>query len=248
MSKRTEDAFTLIELLTVITILFLLSVITAPMINRTIERGRSVNCMANLRAMSQAVSVYLGENNGLFPPALVQEGDSTKAWDFNIDGNGKISPGLIWEGYGANRLINCPSFDGADNWQGEPYTGYNYNASYLGGMHIYRRGRLIESTSSASISHIPNPSRTAMFGDGEYASGANKFMRAPFPGPLDASFSGRHAGTQGYRHLGRTHVVFVDGNVQSLKPITGPAPFQGQIANGTGFLSEDNSMYGGDPQ
>jgi prepilin-type N-terminal cleavage/methylation domain-containing protein/prepilin-type processing-associated H-X9-DG protein len=240
-----KRGFTLIELLTVISILLLLAAITVPAVNHMLERGKAVKCFANLKAMSQAVSVYVAENNGAFPMALIQDSDGSKGWDFCIDSEGTVSPGLIWEDYGVNRIVNCPSFKGDDNWQGEPHTGYNYNASYLGGMRTYIRGHLMRDTPSARIMQLSNPSKTALFGDGEYAAGANKFMRSPLPGLLDASFGGRHAGTQGFRHLGRTHVVFADGNVQSRRPVATPAQFENQIAEGTGFLSVDNSLYGG---
>jgi prepilin-type processing-associated H-X9-DG protein len=70
-------------------------------------------------------------------------------------------------------------------------------------------------------------------------------MRAPWPNPGDAAFFGRSAGTQGYRHLGRTNVVFCDGHAESIRQCytdTDPAE-AANIAPGTGFLSPDNSLY-----
>jgi prepilin-type processing-associated H-X9-DG protein len=95
------------------------------------------------------------------------------------------------------------------------------------------------------VCEVRNPSRCALFGDGEYAGGANKFMRAPWPNPADEGFSGRAAGTQGFRHRGRTNVVFCDGHTESLDtPCTDTAPREKKnIAPGTGFLSKDNSLY-----
>ena len=56
----------------------------------------------------------------------------------------------------------------------------------------------------------------AIFGDGEYKGGANKFMRAPFDSPGDDSFNGRYAGTQGFRHLTTTNVAFCGPNLEFL--------------------------------
>ena len=89
------------------------------------------------------------------------------------------------------------------------------------------------------------PGECALFGDGEYISGANKFMRAPWPSRGDAAFFGRAAGTQGYRHLKKTNVSYCDGSARPTKDIykeTDPAEVN-NIAPGTGFLSPDNSAY-----
>ncbi|MCC5847947.1 MAG: type II secretion system protein [Verrucomicrobia bacterium] len=242
-----RGGFTLIEMLVVIAVILLLGAMTVPMVGRALERGKTTQCLANLRAMSQGVGVFLVENQGQFPPALVSGGGNQKGWDFFISETGKVEPGWIWQEYGANNILQCPSFRGADNWQEVPYTGYNYNASYLGGMFIELRGQVIRDVPSANIAHVQHPGRTAMFGDGEYVGGTNKFMRAPLPGPLDADFSGREGGTQGYRHGGHTHVAFVDGRVDRLRPVSPPSGFQGSIGEGTGFLSSDNSLYGAAP-
>jgi len=83
-----------------------------------------------------------------------------------------------------------------------------------------------------------------MFGDGQYSAGADKFMRAPWPNPGDANFSGRYAGTQGFRHDGRSNVAFGDGNAESLAACyTNNADGAANVATGTGFLSASNSMY-----
>jgi prepilin-type processing-associated H-X9-DG protein len=137
------------------------------------------------------------------------------------------------------RIQQCPSFDGRAN-SPDPYTGYNYNTSYIG----HGQGETVEPP--ARIVEVRDPSRTALFGDGEWRNGANKFMRAPFPHPGDQTTTTRAAGTQGFRHSGgATNVAFVDGHVETwrnrhVKTIPSEMP---KIAPGTGFLSQDNSMY-----
>lgn len=241
-----RSGFTLIEMLVVTAILGLLLALTIPTVGGVLERGKAIRCMANLRAMGQAVTLYTANNQGRFPLALSNEDGVQQGWDFFIQSDGTIEPGWIWRDYGVNEILQCPSYQGPDNWMGEPHTGYNYNASYLGGMRLVSRGRVMRDTPSASVHHLPNPSRTAVIGDGEFSGGANKFMRAPRPGPLDPDFYGRHGGTQGFRHRGRTHVVFADGNVQALANPSIPPGLAENVADGTGFLSTDNSFYGGE--
>ena len=51
------------------------------------------------------------------------------------------------------------------------------------------------------------------------------------------------AGTQGFRHRGKTNVAFCDGHVESLrKPYTADGS-PGNTAPGCGFLSPDNRLY-----
>ena len=93
------------------------------------------------------------------------------------------------------------------------------------------------------IGHVKSPSACAIFGDGEYYGGANKFMRAPqrSPAELIEGFSAASAGTQGYRHRDKTNVAFVDGHAESLSACHDPD--QSETGNKTGFLSVDNSLY-----
>jgi prepilin-type processing-associated H-X9-DG protein len=97
----------------------------------------------------------------------------------------------------------------------------------------------------ARASQIRRPAETAVFGDGAYALGANKFMRSPFPSPGEILTSGRWGGTQAFRHRGRTNVAFADGHVDLLGDrFTETLPGESaQVAPGTGFLSGDNSRY-----
>ena len=138
-------------------------------------------------------------------------------------------------------VLQCPSFvGGAANWQGDPFTGYNYNCSYVGKV----EGDPGARAAPALLSQVEDPARTALFGDGQYAGGANKFMRAPVrEKAFDGSGTGvREAGTQGFRHRGRTNVAFCDGHVETLaKPYR--RGDEGFVSAGCGFLSPDNSLY-----
>jgi prepilin-type processing-associated H-X9-DG protein len=95
---------------------------------------------------------------------------------------------------------------------------------------------------------LKRPSEVALFGDGGYYGGTNKFMRAPLKdNPINdgdtVGTATRAAGTQAFRHRGRTNVLFCDGHADSRKEIftaTNPATF---IGPGTGFLSADNRAY-----
>jgi prepilin-type N-terminal cleavage/methylation domain-containing protein/prepilin-type processing-associated H-X9-DG protein len=251
-------AFTLIELLVVMSAVSLLTAILIPALGAARQQGRDVACLSNLRQMVIAADMYVGSNDGYYP--LTQdvsreyEGRAYEyVWDFvtvvdKKTGEKTLEPGILWQGCGITAVQQCPSFKGADNWGGQAFTGYNYNASYIGGSRRKDLWLGREShTPSAKACQIKRPGRCAIFGDGQYANGANKMMRAPFAGNLDQDFAaaGRYAGTQGYRHRGMTNTAFCDGSAaRVIERFTQTDKYaQERIAEGTGFLSADNSAY-----
>lgn len=235
MRKLAASAFTLVELLVVIGIIALLIALLLPALSAAREQSKSVQCLSNLRQMGVMAHAYLVANDGHYPLANYK----TDSWDFSIVA-GKVVPGLLWGGRGDGRVQQCPSFDGKSNSAGDPYTGYNYNTSYLGGELIGTKLR-----PSAKANQVRQPSCTAMFGDGEYTAGADKYMRAPFFAPGEPLTIARWAGTQGFRHRGRTNVCFCDGHAESLldRFTTKDPKDTGTVGPRTGFLSVDNSMY-----
>jgi prepilin-type N-terminal cleavage/methylation domain-containing protein/prepilin-type processing-associated H-X9-DG protein len=241
-----KKAFTLIELIVVISVIALLMAILMPALVVARQQGKSVVCLNNLRQMAMAAQLYTETFDGYYPIAQYSQMTPGRnffyCWDFTLisePGNQTIVPGLLWQKQMIEEIQQCPLFRGASNTLMDPYTGYNYNTSYIG----HGQGESIPTPTKAVM--VKRPYRCALFGDGQWADGANKFMRAPWPNPGDAAFSGRYAGTQGYRHLHKTNVAFCDGHSQSWKDCyknTAPADVN-NIAEGTGFLSADNSMY-----
>ncbi len=245
--RRRRRAFTLVELLVVLGIITVLIGILLPALARSRAVAQRTVCLNNLRQMAIVAQAYVNENQGRYPSAQFLSGDflTSFCWDlttvFTPGQPLKVVPGLLWRTNDPLKVQQCPTYEGAANWGVDPYTGYNYNVSYVG----HGQGEAIEAPAKATS--IRHPVETALFGDGQWADGANKFMRAPFPNPGDASFDGRYAGTQGFRHLGKTNVAFCDGHGDSLGTrYTANKDGAQNVAPGTGFLSADNKLYGGD--
>jgi prepilin-type N-terminal cleavage/methylation domain-containing protein/prepilin-type processing-associated H-X9-DG protein len=85
-SKRAPGSgFTLIELLVVIAIIAILAGMLLPALSRAKEKGKSANCISNLRQMAIASRVYGDDNDGRYVFTFQVRGDNAvrKAW-FNF--------------------------------------------------------------------------------------------------------------------------------------------------------------------
>jgi len=273
MSKK---AFSLVELLVVISIIALLTAILTPSVVGARRQANRVYCLNNLRQMVLAADNYAQNNNDYYPIAQYswQENASTAyayCWDFTQvteNGQSKTIPGLLWEGETIEKVHQCPSYKGGITGFNDPYTGYNYNTSFIGHgqgeivTDAYTGSVIINPTIPgdigivlpAKITQVKKPHLCALFGDGQWRSGANKFMRSPFYGDGDYDFDIRKDGTQGYRHNKMTNVAWCDGHATSQKELYTNSTNKVRLAiesyNATitdckiGFLSPDNSAYG----
>jgi prepilin-type N-terminal cleavage/methylation domain-containing protein/prepilin-type processing-associated H-X9-DG protein len=285
-------AFTLIELLVVIAIVALLLAVVLPALRSAKEQAKQVYCKNNLKQMAMAAHIYAVDQDGYYPIAHYTETTSDSptpstfgkvfipepesettvfsyAWDFTqIIGTGRdeMLPGILWQGEPTMETLQCPSYKyKGDDAAGIPFTGYNYNTSYIGhgqGESISSgySGQMIRRSDGAVIvlpvkaERVSSPGRCALFGDGNLSGGANKFMRSPFrwEGDNDPDSQVRIEGTQGFHHRGQSNAAWCDGHVSnhSTYHTNSANPVQSQLQRYNlentlkiGFLSADNSLY-----
>ncbi|MHC4125613.1 MAG: type II secretion system protein [Planctomycetota bacterium] len=247
-----NNAFTLVELLVIISIIAMLMALLMPVLAKAREQGRAVFCLNNLRQMAIAADTYALSNDEYYPLARFDDRVTyiCYEWDFiKVQSGGAIvdvKPGLLWQGSSILKVQQCPTYKGPANSIGDSYTGYNYNVSYIGGIITKKANGELQGLNSIKRTLVKRPSACAIFGDGQYGDGANKFMRSPFTGILDENEAwARPYGTQGFRHSRKTNVVFCDGSATKLSKRyteTYP-PLKRFVAEQTGFLSPDNSAY-----
>jgi prepilin-type processing-associated H-X9-DG protein len=208
------------------------------------KAAQSAVCLSNLRQLAAAATDYAARNDATFPPAQWSDPSDpqlNRGWDYTRQAGTVTGAGLLWPGRASPAVQQCPAFDGRAQAAGDPYTGYNYNTSYIG------RGTGEKSPAPARVTAVKRPAETLLFGDGQWSLGANKFMRSPKvspsenPGGYADGSPARAAGTQGYRHRGATNAVFCDGHAESLRQRFSAG--NEHVAAGTGFVSEDNSLY-----
>ena len=244
-TRTRLPGFTLVELLVVIGIIAVLMGLLLPALNAARESSRSTQCLSNLRQMVIMSNIYVTSYKGRYPIAQYHVSDPptlyTYCWDLTTiygPASTQVVPGLLWDGKGPMEVQQCPSYERDESADYDPFTGYNYNTSYIG----HGEGESIPAPVKAT--EVRNTAETAIFGDGQWAGGANKYMRAPFLNEADKTFTGRYAGTQGFRHRGKTNVAFCDGHAESLgERFTANADGADNVAKNTGFLSSDNTLY-----
>lgn len=253
MKRKLTQGFTLVELIVVIGIVVLLLGLLMPALGGIKAAGRSTQCVSNLRQMSLASQSYAAVYD-VFPVALrFEQRDGLLvqvAWDWVTTMGGElIEPGPLWSfGNNPDSVQQCPEYHGSANYSGDPFTGYNYNTTYIGGEAPFPNVGFKPVRWGVKPHACQRSSQTAMFGDGGYSSGANKFMRAPLNSE-DYDLTTIYAGTQAFRHTGSTNVVYIDGHVGSVQHARKGKFATAQLIEeimdypDNGFLSNDDSAY-----
>ena len=225
-----KRAFTLLELLFAVGLVAVMAAVLLPVLRSARERALSAQCKSNLHELA-ATCLNYAMSEGFMPWGMInpeQHGQkyfktpeyrqlfpredpvrhgvarwdefSSFCWDFTrkVDELGWKS-GEMFGGLEAGSVFSCPKCRAkSDNWDGNHITGYNYNVCYLGYVENDTGKRYYPTAWGA----IKNPAGVVVFGDGGYAGGPNKFMRAPMQDKQydGSSASLRKAGTQAFRH------------------------------------------------
>ncbi|MCM8764598.1 MAG: DUF1559 domain-containing protein [Candidatus Omnitrophica bacterium] len=233
MCRKMERGFTLIELLVVVAIIAILAALLLPVLAKAREKARSAVCVSNLKQIYLAFAMYVQDNDEFFPPAYYTSSTGEIGWDFTTDDWTTWKPGTIGK-YLNEKVFQCPSRFTLKSYD-RPFTGYAYNATYIGGGYSDWTG---QADSPAKLSRIQNPSQTVLVTDSAIWSGftsetiANNYLRAPG----DTYYYGPNVH---FRHNERTNVLFCDGHVESVGTKHNTSTNDKNLAD----LSSDASLY-----
>ncbi|MBL7153091.1 MAG: type II secretion system protein [Phycisphaerae bacterium] len=130
---KIRKAFTLVELLVVISIIALLMAILVPVLGRARERGRRVVCMGNIRQFIVGIQVYAGDYAEYLPSGL---SDFTDPEDEHTPILSRAMRDALVKILGDESCLSCPwlrePFDVQGGWYYVDY-GYVLGYNYLGG-------------------------------------------------------------------------------------------------------------------
>ena len=269
MYYRKEKAFTLTELLVVISVIAMLMAILMPALAAARSRGRALACESNLRQLLLAGIGYATENDGAYVPAASDLWDNSglHRWhgmrDTLDDPFGPLRGPLA--GYLADgRVKECPAK--ADFLKGQDWNtnfeqgcgGYGYNMTYIGSR-LWQKG--VSSVevwkdsyaSTTRMSEVASPGRTLMFADTAIANDRKFLIEYSF---VEPPFSVRNglpvtefymSPSIHFRHRTLANIGWADGHIDRRRL----AEFEGNNAYGIDsvdmklgwFDPIDNSAY-----
>lgn len=126
MNKR--NGFTLIELITVIAIICLLSAMLLPEVGKFQDRAQSVVCVNNLRQIGAGVLSYLGENDNTYP--VIEPNENNPVYTDGEFEEITAKPMLdVLAPYGVtDQVLKCPTDIKGANWYAkqDPHTSYEW--------------------------------------------------------------------------------------------------------------------------
>jgi prepilin-type processing-associated H-X9-DG protein/prepilin-type N-terminal cleavage/methylation domain-containing protein len=221
---RFSIAFTLVELLVVISIIGLLAGLAVPAINGGLKSAKAGACLSNLHQIGVATMAYAADNSFKLPPGGV-DGENNWARDvYNYCGGSDTTK--------ANKktLFICP---GCSKSVKTDVPAGQIPLTYSGHKGLMPSG----SNTVVALSSVARPTEVILAGDGCQVSaggfagyvidspaifslqggrGGSVDMETAISAAPDSD-SGGGGGALRYRHAGKVNLVMCDGHAEAIK-------------------------------
>ena len=235
--RHVGGAFTLVEVLVVISTLALLIAMLMPALASARSQARGLVCRSNLRQLVLAGMGYATENDGFYVPAARDMWDNAGLHRWHgarrtlhepFDPSRGPLVGYLADG----RVKECPAkidFVRAEDWNTsfeQGCGGYGYNMAYIGSrlwdrsisgsqafQQVYAR--------TTSSSEIASPGQTLMFADTAMGNSGTTLIEYSFAEPPFAIFAGQlmtdfyMSPSIHFRHADHANTVWADGHTGS---------------------------------
>lgn len=199
MRRSKSHAFTLVELLVVIGIIAVLISMLLPALNKARAAANTTKCLANLRSIGQAMSMYVAQNKGFIPGS----GNTSGRFLWTVSGSGTcVLANGSWSFSNVPEINDCLDFVGplarVMGVKHPALTGTDPRAR----LRMYMQLPQFQCPSYAGVLATPNSSAGTTSEGAQPAFSYNTalaFLNIPFSVYSDGSFSGAVAspGTTG---------------------------------------------------
>ncbi|WP_221773323.1 type II secretion system protein [Ruficoccus amylovorans] len=224
--RSCTPAFSLIELLTVIAVIAILSAILIPVVQYTRQSARESTSISNLRQIATALNLYATEHEGRYPPGyFYKPGEGERIWTVELSpylnqesGSGESARNIF-----VSPLAEIPVRDGSFR-QGVVPSTYS--------VHGLICADISNGDTRLRQSGILRPTEVILVGEGTQRSNSSysnasfsnpsAFRTSDSPEPLDrliptGSDADGVGGALRYRARGAVPVAFVDGHTELMK-------------------------------
>ena len=221
-NKKSNIAFTLVELLVVISIIGLLAGLAVPAINGGLKSAKAGACLSNLHQIGVATMAYAADNSFKLPPGG-SDGENNWARDvYNYCGGSDATRAS------KKTLFICP---GCSKSVKTDVPAGQIPLTYSGHKGLMPSG----SSTVVALSSVARPTEVILAGDGcQVAAGgfAGYVIDSPAIFALQTGKGGvsmetaistspdtdsGSAGALRYRHAGKVNLVMCDGHAEAIK-------------------------------